>query len=191
MKVTIGPYKNYYGPFQLAQYILFWKNPYGESVQNLGETIGKIPGVYKLTTIINNLKCFSERKTSVRIDNSDVFSLDTTLAYIIVPALKKLKESKQSAPYVDDEDCPEHLRGHLSTENRNDGNTDEHHFNRWDWVLDEMIWTFEQHSIDWEDQFFTGSMCETYCDKEGMTAHSKRMERGRMLFAKYYESLWS
>ena len=27
MKVKIGPYKNWFGPYQLAEKILFWKDP--------------------------------------------------------------------------------------------------------------------------------------------------------------------
>ena len=37
MKVKIGPYKDFFGPYQIAEKILFWKNKYeDDSVHNLG-----------------------------------------------------------------------------------------------------------------------------------------------------------
>ena len=50
------------------------------------------------------------RKNVVEVDGSDVWSLDWTLAQIIAPTLKKLKEDKHGAPNVADEDVPAELR---------------------------------------------------------------------------------
>ena len=62
------------------------------------------------------------------------------------------------APLVDDEDVPEELRSTAAPAKENDWDVDENHFKRWDWVLDEMIWAFEQalnydddaHFFDWK-----------------------------------------
>jgi hypothetical protein len=97
-----------------------------------------------------------ERKIEVRIDNYDLWGLDETLALIITPALKKLKEIKQGAPFVDDDDVPDELKSTSTLPKENDWDTDSNHFKRWDWVLDEMIFAFESHSMDWEDQFWSG-----------------------------------
>ncbi len=154
-----------------------------------------------------------ERAVRVRIDYHDTWGMYQDLAQIITPCLKKLKEVKHGAPYVDDIDVPEELRdGELP-----DYETGENHFLKWDWVLDEMIWAFEQDTIDWEDQFHSGVFdmdfkevdrtgtgenavihTETIygpnhthkVDWDGMKTHSERMKRGRMLFAKYYNGLW-
>ena len=96
------------------------------------------------------------RKIEVRIDNYDLWSLDETLAFIITPALKKLKEIKLGAPFVDDEDVPDELKSTSAPTKENDWDTDANHFKRWDWVLDEMIFAFDSHTKDWTDQFWSG-----------------------------------
>ena len=85
------------------------------------------------------------RAETVVIDNYDTWNMDVTLAYIIVPMLKRLKEVKQGAPFVDNEDVSDELRASdedLHTHSKN-GETDEHYFDRWDYVMDEMIFAFE------------------------------------------------
>lgn len=224
MKVYIGPYVNYIGPFQIAEKILFWKDrnklnetdpmephPDSDAIHNLGLFLEKIPGLVKFCQWYNGTK---KRRIKVHIDGYDTWSADNTLAFIIVPVLKALKENKMGAPNVDDEDVPDHLKSTaappLSEEDKNCGIPDLNHFNRWKWVLDEMIWTFEQHSTDWEEQYYSGvsdfkfeKMDDGFSqmvhgpnhtfkvDREGMDKHRARMENGRKLFAKYYECLWS
>ena len=225
MKVYIGPYENYIGPYQIAEKILFWKDkhafskdfPYGEhpdqiAIEKLGDFLDKIPGLAKLCTWLNERK---KRKIKIHIDGYDVWSADHTLAMIIAPVLKKLKEQKHGSPHVDDKDVPVHLRSTsapaLTDEEKNTGHTDKLWEQRWEWVLDEMIWTFEQHSIDWESQYYSGDTDlvtrkvegtayselvagpnHTFkVDRKGTQAHAKRMANGRRLFAKYYLSLWT
>ena len=52
----------------------------------------------------------SGQKIRVRIDKYDTWSMDHTLAPIIIPMLKQLKETKHGSPWTDDEDVPEELR---------------------------------------------------------------------------------
>jgi len=116
--------------------------------------------------------------------------------------LKQLKETKHGAPFVDAEDVPEELRPpegwyeKYSTR----GEIDDNWFKRWDWVLDEMIWAFEQKVLDnWEEQYY-GEWVEDASktfggyhknpDDEGRKAHQERMSNGFRLFGKYYEGLW-
>ena len=61
-----------------------------------------------------------DREIDVTIDNYDLWNLDNTLAYIIHPALVKLKEIKNGAPKVDDEDVPEHLKSTSAPPKKND-----------------------------------------------------------------------
>lgn len=145
-----------------------------------------------------------ERKVSVHIDRSDVWNMDHTLALIVVPMLKMLKDDKQGSPYVDNDDVPEHLRS-IQTEPSYE--VDETHHARWSWVLDEMIWAFEQHAnSEWETQYYSGD-CDLQIDDaglmyegpnhtfkvdhDGQTAHRNRMRNGLHLFGKYYDGLWS
>ena len=140
----------------------------------------------------------------IEIHNYDTWSMDHTLAPIILPMLKQLKETKHGAPDVDLEDVPEGLRP-TNTEEwqklyNEGGETDEKFFERWDWVLNEMIWAFEQKTIDWESQYY-GDWVEDEnrepfggyhinSDHEGRKAHQSRMSNGFRLFGKYYENLW-
>jgi hypothetical protein len=129
-----------------------------------------------------------ERKVKVRIDKQDTWGMDHTLAPIILPMLKQLKETKHGAPNVDIEDVPKELRPSeewIKRYNR-DGETDPYFFKRWDWVMDEMIWAFEQKCRDdWMEDFYYNKW-----DREGAKAHQERMSNGFRLFGKYYESLW-
>jgi len=131
-----------------------------------------------------------KQKVKIRIDRQDTWSMDHTLAPIILPMLKQLKETKHGAPAVEFKDVPEELMPpdaeavkKLYMEN---GETDENFFKRWDYVLDEMIWAFEQKCReDWMEDYDYNKW-----DSEGVKAHQDRMSNGFRLFGKYYESLW-
>jgi len=118
-----------------------------------------------------------ERKIKVQIDPWDTWSMDHTLAYIVVPMLKQLKETKHGAPYVDDSDVPEHLTKAAAPPPKDEWDVDENHFKRWDWVMDEMIFAFESKIQEWDLSF----------DYE---ASRTRITNGFRLFGKYYEGLW-
>ena len=94
-----------------------------------------------------------ERKIQIMIHDYDTWSMDHTLGLIALPMLKQLKKTKHGAPFVDMEDRPEHLRCEKDPKSYD---TDKFHFEAWDWVMDQMIWSF-QHEVDddWESQFFS------------------------------------
>ena len=100
----------------------------------------------------------TERRVNVHIDDYDVWSMYETLALIILPMLKKLKKIKYGAPNTRDEDVPVKLRSTSAPKKKNDWDTDANFFKRWDWIIDEMIWTFEQYNSDWENKFHSGKM---------------------------------
>jgi hypothetical protein len=127
-----------------------------------------------------------QQKVSVHIDPWDTWSMDCTLAPIIIPMLIQLKKTKHGAPYVYPEDVPDKLRP------TND-------FDRWDYVLDEMIWAFEQKCRDhWEQDYYgpyNKGKDETFgffewTDDKGREKHQQKMSNGFRLFGKYYENLW-
>ena len=113
----------------------------------------------------------SKRLVDVRIDNYDTWNMDHTLALIILPMLKQLKAKKHGAPNVDNEDVPQHLRmpkEWLESNYNVNGETDVCFFDRWEWVIDEMIWAFHHKADDdWEDQFF---------HEDGMVAEISEIE---------------
>jgi hypothetical protein len=153
----------------------------------------------------------------IKIDRWDTWSMDHTLAHIILPMLKQLRDTKHGSPMVDDEDVPEHLKSVKTPKpkrKKNDvRNTLQVHalhmededgtvHQKWDWVLNEMIWAFEQKVTDDDErQFFDhtesrGTMPwdENYVgpkvDWDGLKAHQERKANGYRLFGKYYEGLW-
>ena len=141
------------------------------------------------------------QQIKVRIDKSDTWSMDHTLSHIVLPMLQQLQETKHGAPFVDDKDVPMILRSKSAPPKENEWDTDDNHFKRWDWVLDEMIWAFEQKCRDnWEDDYYgdyienqkNGPMAGSFewIDHEGRAAHQERMTNGFSLFGKYYEGLW-
>jgi hypothetical protein len=238
MKVKIGPYTNWFGPYQLAEKLMFWvpkeKDEYGfehtaDRVHKFGEwlahgnimpepTAGDIhkwgdrphTWLYKFLSWIHSKQ---ERTVKVHIDRWDTWSMDHTLAYIVLPMLKQLKETKHGAPYVENSDVPEELQStvHEKLDYHKEGKTDAKFFERWDWVLDEMIFAFETKVDDgrWEEQFETGESDLQWkkledgnyqmvkgpndtreYDWEGRKEYQERISNGFRLFGKYYESLW-
>lgn len=226
MKVKIGKYKNWIGPYQIAEALCFWakkeKCEYGLEhtaswVHNFGSWLAggedKDSLLHKFCLWVESKR---QRTIKVKIDRWDTWSMDSTLAYIILPMLKQLKETKHGAPLVDDADVPEELRSTTASPKENEYDTDDNHFKRWDWVMDEMIFAFECKLDDsWEDKFRTGKMDtiwtptsfdengkprlyqmdngpnHTYeCDYEGMKIVQSRIDNGFKLFGKYYQGLW-
>ena len=171
MKVKIKKYTNYHGPYKTVCNLLSWFeewDKYGQPVTPdwidrlaLGYANTWIGSVHE--RIAEKYQSWQEkRRVSVHIDPWDSWSADHTLAEIILPVLIDLKRTKQGAPNVDPEDVPENLRpGKLELElYAKDGTTDALFFKRWDWVLDEMIWAFSEHTKDYEEsegQFHTGT----------------------------------
>ena len=156
----------------------------------------------------------------VKIDRWDTWSMDHTLAPIILPMLKQLQKTKHGSPGVDDEDVPEELKSTSAPPKENEWDTDENWFKRWDWVLDEMIFAFECKVDDsWEEEFRSGvhdyitvpvdrdgnevpkgehkfwqmrdGPKNTFkCDYDGMRVVEARIQNGFRLFGKYYQALW-
>lgn len=97
-----------------------------------------------------------DQEMIIEIDQYDTWSMDNTLAHIVLPMLEQLKETKQGSPFVDMADRPEHLRVELDPDKPYE--TDTHHFEAWDWVLGEMIFAFDTKTWDWEQQFQSGEV---------------------------------
>ena len=101
------------------------------------------------------------QSVKVKIHNYDTWSMDDTLAPIILPMLVQLKETTHGHPA----DLTEQ---------------------EWDEILDKMIWAFEQKCRDdWMEDYDYNKW-----DREASKAHQERMSNGFRLFGKYYENLW-
>jgi hypothetical protein len=106
---------------------------------------------------------------SIRIDKYDTWSLDTTMAKILVPALTQLRDTTHSYP------------GEFCADVEDTGML------KWQGILTEMIWSFEQCTIDSIDLFVDS---DGVFDKEGLLSHQTKINKGLHLFAQYYQHLW-
>lgn len=211
MEVKIGPYINHWVSDVHTHYMnktyghIDWPE-YGQKglsnkVEPLKErslrvTEDTLQWIYNHT--INLYLERKERRVQVKIHKYDTCSMDSTLAPIILPMLKQLKDTKHGAPLVDDKDVPDNLKSTNAPIKENEWE-DDNYFKRWDYVLDEMIWAFEQKNRDhWQDDYYgdynedpdgTSGRFE-WIDHKGQEAHQDRMTNAFQLFGKYYESLW-
>ena len=160
---------------------LTWHMPTNEEEwQNVSFPTAKYSLLHKFLNWVHEKR--GDQTVYVKIDDHDVWSMNHTLAHIITPMLKKLKEIQHGAPYTDDADVPEHLRSTAAPPKENEWDTDENHFKRWEWILDEMIWSFE-YCVSEDDLFLNLS-------DEDLEAYDVRSKNGYRLFGKYYTNLW-
>ena len=215
MKVYTNKYRYHWlSPYTILEKVFFWReidyqepliDKWSDRLQPICEALRKV------------LDTIHPKIDYIKIDYWDTWSMDNTLSPIILPMLKQLRDTKQGSPYVDLEDVSEHLRTTGTQEYdsqsvfdfyKEDKSYDDDYPNihaRWEWVLNEMIWAFEQKADDdAEGRFFDHSECDdkfpwdndgTYQSKlkvdwVGLKAWQKRKENGFRLFGIYYESLW-
>jgi len=218
MKVYISKYRDHWlSPYTICERICWWREiDYDEPwVQRVVKILDPVMGVWR-----DFLDFIHPPINYVKIDNYDTWSMDSTLTPIILPMLRQLQATKHGAPNTDDDDVPANLRSTTRSAQKakkNDWDTDGNHFKRWDWIMDEMIWAFEQLADDsWEEQYFSGKSDIIWVpskeldakgkpltyemkkgpgdtrkyDKKGYTKHSARIDNGLRLFGKYFRALW-
>ena len=122
---------------------------------------------------------YPDQAVYVHIDKWDTWSMDHTLAQIVLPMLKQLAKEKHGSPMVDAEDVPFELQG----------DTEKHEYlihDRWDWVMREMIYAFDC-KVNQEEVYMR---FDYKLHREEMEAEQNRISNGYRLFGKYYEGLW-
>jgi hypothetical protein len=204
MYVKIGPYRHGLSTYALHEWLV-------EKFKVSEEMADKI--IYPLSLCCRFYNRFffkEERKIKVRIDPYDFWNMDHTLAHIITPLLKELKEKKHGVPFVDNVDVPEELWSPDDSDYAVSGATDKNFEARWEYVLSEMIWAFENVNSDWEQAYgfgemdfhfikspnsgystmTTGDHHTSFTDRHGMQKHEERMTKGFILFGKYFRALW-
>jgi len=212
MKVYLSNYRNHWlSPYTILKTICFWEKD-EDRIYNLNDDVNN---PYEKWVNFLNPICAAWQKlldfihprfNYVKIDQWDTWSMDHSLAHIIHPMLIQLQKDKHGAPYTEDNDVPEYLRSHMAQPKENEWDTDSLHFMRWDWILGEMIWAFEQElKDDDESQFFDDSECgdekfpwnkdgqyesKIKLDTEGLKKHQERKANGFRLFGRYYQNLW-
>lgn len=162
------------------------------------------------------------QKVDITIDKYDTYNVDGTLAQVILPLLVQLKDTMHGIPNdfatVGGEDYHHQLSFDFYTDSANEAF--QIGVERWNEVLDKMIWSFQQLAIDDYDSLYhhgkldvdweltnekimnpvTGKLENTYAMKNkstnswydyvGHQLHEKRIQEGIDLFAKYYRNLW-
>jgi hypothetical protein len=208
MKVYLSNYRSHWiSPYKIMEKIIFWREiDYDEPfIEKCNKVLSPI------CLVIQKIMDFIHPQiTYVKIDRWDTWSMDYTLAYIILPMLKQLKVESHGSPFVDEEDVPVEMRSGKkkskkmvdSTMRALEASEDEMIHQRWQYVLGEMIWAFEQKVVDdAEGQFFDHSESghklpwdKDYVgpkvDWDGLSAHNERKRNAFRLFGKYYENLW-
>lgn len=104
----------------------------------------------------------SKRRINVEIEEFDTWGLDYTLALVILPALIQLKHTKHGLPsefidYVGNDLDKNYYFDFI----RDDSNqVFDDCCKQWDDVLDKMIWSFQQLSIDedYDSKYHHGKM---------------------------------
>jgi len=213
MKIYTSNYRHHWvSPYTVLEKVLFWLDWENISYET--------PWVERWSDRLNPI-CVAWQKfldfvhpqiRVVKIDYYDTWNMDSTLAQIILPMLKQLNATKQGAPLVEDEDVPEHLRSTAAPAKANEWDTDANHFARWEWIMEELIWTFTQlhPDSDWESQYHTGEIDTAWgkpdtkgtvemlkgpkdthqFDVDGYQRHQARISNGLRLFGTYYRGLW-
>ena len=214
MKVIMNGYPNHWiSPYTVIDYAFFWTD-WSKCHRDKGIVEDKdfVDRPEWTEKWANHLAPFCEGLKKVRqvinpeiryvkIDRYDTWSMDHTLAHIIHPMLVQLNKEKHGAPFTDDDDVPKELRSWMAEPKENEWDTDSNHFKRWDWIMGEMIWAFEQELKDDEAEFFDHSesnegenwnerLGKIKVDHEGLEAHQKRKANGYRLFGRYYSNLW-
>ena len=194
MKAYIGPYRSWIGPYQIADVVFFWvdrKTFYSDDDPRnnrwdvvAAETFGEWLASTWVTDFCNWIDKFRTRKVKIQIDPYDTWSLDHTLALITHPMLVQLKKANHGYFSSDPEDVPSIGKGETDELEFNDSKA----LDRYNWIMDELIWTFDQIAKG-DDLPFYDEDTGVY-DHAAQQEHDERIKNGLRLFGKYYRALW-
>jgi hypothetical protein len=212
MKIYLSNPRNHWvSPYKFCEALCSWREiDYDEPwVQRVVKILNPVMGAWQ-----KFLDFVHPQINYVKIDRWDTWSMDSTLSPIILPMLKQLKKDKHGSPNVDDEDVPAKLRSvkrkivssskmyNDQDIHKIDDGIDKNFHRRWDYVMDEMIWTFTQlcdwdndakfydHSEANKEKDFSNSIRKIKVDRVGLQKHNERITNGLRLFGKYFRALW-
>lgn len=203
MYVKIGPFLTWWGPHAIAEKIVFWDE---EKARKFGNWLSYKDDKNTHTwfrTFLEWIHSKRDRTVKIKVRVYDAWNACDTMSMLILPILKELANQKHGSGFVDDEDVPDNLKKTSAPPVENEWDTDENFHKRWEWVMSEMIWTFEQlqPDCDWEDQYYDKTKMHKIGGKRGFEigtldevahkAHQDRITNGLRLFGKYYQGLWS
>ena len=211
---------NWFGPYQLfypvEKFLIKLGYTEDQAFDFVHDIVEHIPN--RPFELIHKFRCsLPWNKQVVKIDKWDTWNMDTTLAHIILPMLKQLKETKHGIPCEFAEVGGENWNSQLCFDFYSEDTNqlfEEKAVARWDEVMDKMIWSFEQKLLDatsedaywepyWEDMGPDEEVPETSVynqlgidhprkkiNQEKMEEYRRRVDEGFELFGKYYQNLW-
>lgn len=214
MRVKIGPYKSWIGPYQLTGWIkrIFGEKRYDKFTDS--DFFNKFSDfVMPACTYVEKKR---KRSIRIQIDKYDTWSADNTLSHIAVPLLEQLRDKKQGSPIIEDEDLPEYLQSVVRADvDFTSGDQDDLIEARWNWIMNEIIWALTEHRDDtWEEMYYDRNVADpgktlaaltgeeifaiippardaANVDFDGRLLHDERIQRGMELFGKYFRSMWT
>ncbi len=180
MKIYITkPRSHWLSPYKILAKFYFWKSGYDPYN---GETPNWLNSVcYAVQKILDKIH---PQINYVKIDSHDTWNTDNTLLTVILPLLRLFKETSNGAPFTDDEDVPDNLKSMNAPRVENEYETDLYFFDRWDYIVNQMIWAFEQ--LQHEYDLKTCKLSE-----EDLRQRNEKIKNGLRLFAKYFQNLWT
>jgi hypothetical protein len=183
MKVYISNYRYHWlSPYKILNAVFFWKKDYYPYDKDPPKWLNAF--CVGLKAALNKIH---PAISYVKIDPYDTWSMDTTLGLIVLPVLKQLKATQHGAPFTNDEDVPDALKSMNAPRVEHDYDTDEFFEARWDYILDQMIWSFEQMRAECDFGY------KNLLDDEDISDYHVRqtkIKNGFRLFGKYYQNLW-
>lgn len=206
MKVKIGPYVNWWGPYQIAELVFGnppkWIDEADETWRHRGaERLGDWLANTWVADLCQWVHDRRQRMVYVKIDRWDTWNMDETLRHIIGPMLAQLQATKHGSGFVDDGDVPEHLKSTSAPPREHEWDTDANFHSRYEWMLDELLWVFNTDHEAAKSAFYDHSgvdksadlntqVQQMRVDREGLNAYEARVANAYRLFGKYYQTLW-
>jgi hypothetical protein len=126
----------------------------------------------------------NRRKIKVHVDYFDTYSLDHTLAIIILPCLIQLKNSQQGIPIINKSETDPNQMTFDFFEEDVESLYYEKNTEAWNEIMDKMIWSFQQLAFDRDNNIFKLDTADA------RLLYDERIQEGLDLFSKYYRALW-
>lgn len=186
MKVYIGNYRKWVGPYQLAD-LLQYVGVSEDKCDKLGE---KLSNTW-VSTLCERIHKMKKRKVKVRVDHYDTWDCFTSIALVVEPLLQRFADNEYhgtpssivdlraheiqgtEAYWKEDKEGPLHKQVEIYYDDADKA---------WKTILSKMVWSF--HAINHEDDYHFDTT-EEYFD------HSNHIQEGLDLFAKHFQNLWT
>ena len=149
MKVSIK-HVRFFGCYQLAEKLLGWlpkrKNVFGQEVPVFADALGAFLSTdrkgesSRLANLFQQLHNWRVRnnKDVIKLTGEDIWDAKVGLAKVISAVLNEFRKDPKTYVEVEEVDIPHHARYNGTIDYKA----------AWAYVLDEIVWAFEQQALD-------------------------------------------